>query len=209
MAGGIFTNYPFELNAKCVIFSIIIIGLFFYQPPEMNIYWKSFTSFVLFVGAYVSMAWYDYKFDCQKLALKKSTNPIGITDKLKPPAHSPGQTDRTKLTSEEKDLDWALINIYHLLILTPLFLYAGINKDAANPITSILLIANFAFAILYHGVRVQRKFNLISWAHIIVSLGGIYLSIQDKKPDWFYSSLIGIGIYTGLKHGMHLMQTFH
>ena len=31
----------------------------------MNIYWKSFTSFVIFVVAYVAMAWYDYKFDCE------------------------------------------------------------------------------------------------------------------------------------------------
>ena len=63
MSGGIYPNYPFELNPKCVIFSIIIIGLFFYQPPNMNIYWKLVTTFVLFVISYVSMAWYDYKFD--------------------------------------------------------------------------------------------------------------------------------------------------
>jgi hypothetical protein len=63
MAGGIFPNYPFELNIKCVIFSAIIIGLFFYCPPDMNIFWKIFISFVLFVIAYVALAWYDYKFD--------------------------------------------------------------------------------------------------------------------------------------------------
>jgi hypothetical protein len=209
MAGGIFPNYPFELNAKCVIFSIIIIGLFFYKPPEMNIYWKSFTSFVLFVLAYVSMSWYDYKFDCQKLALKKSASSLGITGLFKPPAHTPSQTDKSKMTPEEKDLDWALINVYHLLILAPLFLYVGINKNESNQVSIILLIVNFAFAILYHGVRVFTKFNFISWAHILVSVGGIYLSTQDKKPDWFFNTLIGLGIYAGLKHGMYLTQTFH
>ena len=209
MAGGIFTNYPFELNAKCVIFSIVIIGLFFYQPPDMNIYWKSFTAFVLFVISYVSMAWYDYKFDCQKLALKKSTSSFGITGKFKPPSHSESQLDRTKMTKEEKDLDWTLINIYHLIILTPLLLYIGINKDSSNSMTNILLIANFAFAILYHGVRAARKFNIISWVHIAFSVGGIYMLIKEKKPDWFYNSLIGVGIYTGIKHGMYLTQTFH
>lgn len=209
MSGGIFPNYPFELNAKCVIFSIIIIGLFFYQPPDMNIYWKSFTAFVLFVISYVSMAWYDYKFDCQKLALKKSSSSLGITGKFKPPAHTPSQLDRTKMSTEEKDLDWTLINIYHLLILAPLLLYIGINKDGSNTITNILLIANFAFAILYHGMRIAREFNVISATHVAVSLGGIYLLFKDKKPEWFYNSLIGIGIYTGLKHGMYLTQTFH
>jgi hypothetical protein len=75
--------------------------------------------------------------------------------------------------------------------------------------TNILLIANFAFAILYHGVRAARNFNIISIAHIVVSIGGIYLLIKEKRPDWFYNTLIGIGIYTGLKHGMYLTQTFH
>lgn len=209
MAGGIFTNYPFELNPKCIIFSIIIIGLFFYQPPDMNIYWKIVISFILFVVSYVSMAWYDYKFECQKLALKKSASSVNITGHFKPPAHTESQTDRTKTTKEEKDLEWALINVYHLLILAPLFLYIGINKDAAKPIASVLLIASFAFAIIYHGVRIAREFNMISLIHVIVGLGGIFLLVREKKPNWFYNSLIGIGIYTGLKHGMYLTQTFH
>lgn len=209
MTGGIFTNYPFELNAKCVIFSIIIIGLFFYEPPVMNIYWKIFSAFILFVISYVGMAWYDYKFDCQKLALKKSASSLGITDKLKPPVHSESQLDKTKLSKEEKDLDWILINIYHLIILAPLLIYVGINKNESNQMTYILLIANFAFALLYHGVRIARRFNIISLSHIIVSIGGIYLLIKEKKPNWFYNSLIGIGIYAGLKHGIHLTQIFH
>jgi len=209
MAGGIFTNYPFELNPKCIIFSIIIIGLFFYQPHDMNIYWKLLVSFILFVVSYVSMAWYDYKFECQKLALKKSASSVNITGNFKPPAHTESQTDRTKATKEEKDLEWALINVYHLLILAPLFLYVGIKKDAAKPMASVLLIANLAFAIVYHGVRIAREFNMISLIHVIVGLVGIFLLVRDKKSDWFYNSLIGIGIYTGLKHGMYLTQTFH
>ncbi len=209
MAGGLFPNYPFELNAKCVIFSIIIIGLFFYKPPEMNIYWKSFSAFALFVLSYVSMAWYDYKFDCQKLALKKSTSELGLTGYLKPPAHTPSQTDKSKITKNEEDLDWALINAYHLLILTPLFLYVGLNKSESSQMTDVLLISNFAFGIIYHIVRVLNKFNFISAAHVLVGIIGIYFSLQSVKPDWFYNSLIGLGIYTGLKHGIYLTQTFH
>ncbi len=209
MAGGLFPNYPFELNAKCVIFSIIIIGLFFYQPPDMNIYWKVFVSFILFVISYVSMAWYDYKFDCQKLALKKSTSSLGITGLLKPEAHTESQTDRSKLTKEEKDLDWALINLYHLLILTPSLLYVGINKNESNQTSIVLLIVNFAFAIVYHGVRLGRKFNVISLAHVLISIIGIFYSLKTSRPDWFYHALIGTSIYTGLKHGLYLTQIFH
>ncbi len=209
MAGGLFPNYPFELNPKCIIFSIIIIGLFFYEPPTMNIYWKSFTSLILFVLSYVSMAWYDYKFDCQKLALKKSSSTAGITGQFKPPAHTPSQTDKTKMTKEENDLEWLLINAYHLLILTPLFLYVSINKDSSNQTSIILLIVNFIFAIGYHGVRLARDFNMVSFGHVLISLIGIYFSLKSTRPDWFYNGLMGVSLYAGLKHGLHIMKSFH
>lgn len=209
MAGGIFPNYPFEVNAKCVIFSIIVIGLFFYSPPKMNNYWKSFTGFLLFVFAYVLMAWYDYKFECQKLALKKGTSPYGITGQLKPPAHTESQIDSSKMTQKEKSLEWTLINILHLLIISPLFLYVGINKNESHPTTNILLIASFSFAILYHGFRFARNFNIPSAAHIIISIIGIYYSLLSEKPLWFYNSLMSIGIYAGLSHGLYLTQLYH
>jgi hypothetical protein len=208
MAGGIFQNYPFELNAKCVIFSIVIIGLFFYKPPNMNIYYNLLLSFVLFVVSYVGMAWYDYSFECQKLALKKSSSNIGITDKFKPKPHSESQLNRSKMTKEERKLDWTLINIYHLFLVVPIFMYVGIQKDKTNQLGYILLIINFIFAILYHAVRVFNKFNFISWAHIILSIGGIYYSIKKDKPNWFYTSCIGIAIYTALKHGNYLLKLF-
>lgn len=207
MAGGIFPNYPFEVNIKCVIFSIIIIALFFYQPPKMNIYWKSFSAFLLFVLAYVAMAWYDYIFNCQKLALKKSQN--GVTDKLKPEPHTLSQTDRSKTTPEEEDLEWRLINLFHILVTVPLLIYVGINKNESNQLSIILLISAFLFAIVYHGVRLQKKFNSISLLHILFSVPIIYYLYQEKRPEWFYGGLIGLAGYTGLKHGLYLIQAFH
>ena len=209
MAGGIFPNYPFELNPKCVIFSIIIIGLFFYKPPEMDYKIKLFISFILFVLSYVSMAWYDYKFDCQKLALKKSASSAGITGYFKPPVYNEAQVDRSKLSSEEIKLDRILISVYHLLILAPIFIYVGLNKNNSQPSSNILIIINFAFAILYHGVRLARQINAISLLHVLVGIIGIYLTVKDNKPNWYYNTLTGIGIYTGIKHGLNLTQLFH
>ena len=210
MAGGIFPNYPFELNPKCIIFSIIIIGLFFYKPPELQIYWKLMIAFILFVLSYVGLAWYDYTFDCTTLALKKSTSPIGITGYFKPPSYTQSQTDKSKLTNNEKDLEWILISLVHLLIIAPLFLYVGMSKDVdTNEINNILLIVVFAFAVLYHGVRVIEKIDIISITHIIIGIIGIYYSAQTDKSKWFYNILSAIGVYAGLKHGYYLTQTFH
>lgn len=209
MAGGIFPNYPFQLNIKCVIFSIIIISLFFYKPPNVNNYWKIFISLVLFVVSYVAMAWYDYKFECQKLALKRGTNTAGITQKFKPPTHTESQRDMSKATKEENALELYLIHIYHILVITPLLLYVGINKNNTPPNAFILIIANLLFALLYHLPRFMRDYNVVSIGHIIMAIIGTYLSMLSKKPDWYFTSLLGLSAYVGVKHGYKLMQLSH
>lgn len=209
MAGGLFPNYPFELNIKCVIFSGIIIGLFFYCPPKMNIGWNIFISFILFVVAYVAMAWYDYKFECMKLALKRGTNPAGITSKFKPETHTESQGDRSKMTADEKKLEYLLLNLYHVFIVTPVAIYIGLNGDMASNTSIIFLFVNFMFAFIYHIVRVLRKFNGVSMGHVIFSIvGGGYL-LLSKRPQWFYYSILGLGGYAGMKHGYELMIKSH
>ena len=36
MSGGIFPGYPFTLNIKCIIFSLIIMAIYTYCPPKVN-----------------------------------------------------------------------------------------------------------------------------------------------------------------------------
>ena len=113
------------------------------------------------------------------------------------------------------NLEWILIILFHLVILAPLFLYVGVYKQFNidnsndNSITNILLIAVFAFDILYHGVKVIERINIISITHIIVGIIGIYYSVQTEKPKGFYNLLSAIGVYAGLKHGYYLIQTFN
>jgi hypothetical protein len=214
MAGGLFKNYPFELNIKCVIFSTIIIALFFYQPPEMSLIWKCFIAVLLFVIAYVAMAWYDYKFECTKLALKRGSKG-GITTMLKPQPHVESQTDPSKVTTDEKQLTMSLINIYHIFIVTPLLLYVGINgliggKTEMSMQTSVvILIANFAFAILYHIVRVLRKFNGVSLGHVLGGIISIVFLLMKQRPIPFYYFLIFVAFYALFTHGYKLMISSH
>lgn len=209
MAGGIFPNYPFELNAKCVIFSIIIIIIFFYCPPKMSLSLSIIISFLIFVIAYVAMAWYDYQFECIKLALKKGTSKYGITGLFKPQAYSESQINSSKLSKEEKKLDYILITLLHLCIIAPLFLYIGIQKDNSNPTSIIAIIMISLFAILYHSVRILRKYNDISLGHIILASYLIIFSMMTKKYLFYYYSLILLGIYIGFKHGINLIKISH
>ena len=218
MAGGLFKNYPFELNIKCVIFSTIIIALFFFHPPDMSIIWKCFVALLLFVIAYVAMAWYDYKFECSKLALKRGSKG-GVTTLLKPETHTDSQTDRSKDTPDEQKLMMALMNVYHLFIIAPLLIYIGIKGNVnvsengkgqgQYQMAIVLLIANLAFAILYHIVRVLRRFNGVSLGHVIGGVVGIIYLLLSKRPQWFYYVLIFIAVYAGLKHGYELMAKSH
>ena len=62
MAGGLFKR-PFTFNLKCIIFSIICMSLLLIKPTFKNNYYLYFTLFLVFVIAYVAMAWYDYYFN--------------------------------------------------------------------------------------------------------------------------------------------------
>lgn len=209
MAGGIFPNYPFVLNPKCVVFSGIIIWLFFYVPPQMNLYWKVFISFILFVIAYVSMAWYDYKFECQKLALRRGTSQYSITQKLKPPTHTDSQRDPSKETKDETRLNLIIIHLYHILFIAPLLLYIGLKKQNATPNAFMFLIVNLIFAMLYHIPRFIRHYNYVSLAHILAGIGGIFFLIKKNRPPFFYTLSLIFSAYVALKHGFELMKISH
>jgi len=209
MAGGIFTNYPFVLNPKCVVFSSIIIALFFYCPPSMNIQLKLLISFLLFIVSYVSMAWYDYKFECQKLALRRGTNKYSITQQFKPPAHTKSQTDPSKETKDEALLNANIIHVYHIFIIAPLLLYIGLQKQNASEYGYLFLIVNIMFAIIYHFPRFIRNYNYISLAHLFGGSIGIYYALIKNRPKTFYILMSIFSAFVVLKHGFQLMEAFH
>ena len=59
MSGGIFPGRPFEVNIKCVLFTMLIAGGYWYLPSK-NLYILIF----LLWSPYIAMAWYDYSYDC-------------------------------------------------------------------------------------------------------------------------------------------------
>lgn len=208
MAGGIFPNYPFQLNIKCVIFSFIIISLFFYKPPELDIIWKFYISIILFIISYIAMAWYDYKFQCQKLALKRGTNDKSLTQIIKPPMHTKSQKDMSQATKEENFLEQNLLHAYHAFIVSPLLIFIGTYKNNTSENVFLLLNISLFFVILYHLPRILRKFNFISFGHIIMTLAIAIITIKKNKPNWFFELLSGLGIYAGVKHSFYIIKNY-
>jgi hypothetical protein len=60
MSGGIFPGYPFRFNIKCIIFTLVIAGGYWYLPKK-NIF---ILVFLLWLP-YISLAWYDYMYQCR------------------------------------------------------------------------------------------------------------------------------------------------
>jgi hypothetical protein len=60
MSGGIFPDRPFAFNIKCIIFTLIMAGGYWYLPKK-----NWFILIFLLWAPYVSLAWYDYIYDCR------------------------------------------------------------------------------------------------------------------------------------------------
>ena len=157
MSGGIFPGYPFTLNIKCIIFSIIIMVIYTIKPPKLTLVPSLSVYFVIFVISYVALAWYDYYYVCSQLPLHKSTT--GITDYLKPPAHEPEKQINHLFSQKEMDKNNTMIYILHLLIIVPLLLFIGIKRMHTPKEAFYILIVLAAFTSVYHG------FRLLSTSH--------------------------------------------
>lgn len=91
MAGGIFPGAPFRFNIKCVVFTLIVAGGYWFLPAK-NIWMLGF--FLWF--PYLALAWYDWSYACQD-RLEPTIVPFGryMWLPFKPPGY---QADYLKLS---------------------------------------------------------------------------------------------------------------
>jgi hypothetical protein len=110
MAGGIFPGRQFEFNIKCIIFTALIASGYWYFPYH-SIYVLIFLLWI----PYVSLAWYDYSYNCEN-KLKYTFFPFGryIFLPFKPAEYQKTYTD---LTPEQKQEIVGLDHIYGWTIL--------------------------------------------------------------------------------------------
>ena len=150
MAGGLFGR-PLVFNMKCIVFSLICMALFLYNPEFKNDYYMYLTLFSIFIIAYVAMAWYDYFYNCDIAPLKRGEK--GITRLMKP--------DAQQECDNKEDISARRIIIYlsHLLFIVPLLVYISINKDKINPIVYPLLGVLAVFTAGYHGSYLMTSFH--------------------------------------------------
>jgi hypothetical protein len=59
MAGGLYPGRPFAFNVKCIVFTALVAGGYWWLPPR-NVWVLA----VLLWLPYIAMAWYDHFYDC-------------------------------------------------------------------------------------------------------------------------------------------------
>ena len=98
MAGGIFDTQPFSLNIKCIIFTLLIAGGYWYTPKK-----KIWILVALLYFPYLALAWYDYYYKCQDGLLQPTVFPFG--EYLYLPYKPPDYKDRyNQMPQERKDM---------------------------------------------------------------------------------------------------------
>lgn len=109
MAGGLFPGAPFRFNVKCVIFTALLAGGYWYLPPKNLV-----VLLLLLWLPYLAMAWYDYAYECR--GLKPTIVPFGryIWLPFKPPTY---QQEYTKLADSQIQ---AMDSLDHLIGWTAL-----------------------------------------------------------------------------------------
>lgn len=148
MAGGLFGR-PLVFNEKCIFFSLICMMLYLYKPSYENKFVLYLTLFVIFVVAYVAMAWYDYYFNCDLIRFKRGTH--SLTGLFKPPHDG----EKKKYEGEEKEKveisrKQILIYLAHILFIVPLILYVAYYKNKVNAYVYPTLVVLAVFTLLYH-----------------------------------------------------------
>lgn len=101
MAGGLFPGYPFKFNLKCVVFTALLAGGYWYLPR------RNLVVLVLLLWLpYIALAWYDYMYKCQQ-ALGPTLVPFGqyVWLPFKPPSYKAEYDSNTKLQEAYRGMD--------------------------------------------------------------------------------------------------------
>lgn len=152
MSGGIFTTRPFHVNPKCVWFAIIVMLAYWYLVPNPNTWLLPILASV----AYVSMAWYDFLYNCKDQLYPGSF--LEYTAIFKPEATTRAK-EKGKLNSgsalraDQSAAYMESVYFFHALFIAPLLIYAGYKGNEADPRTFGVLLGSGVIALLYHGFR--------------------------------------------------------
>ena len=217
MAGGIFVDQPFHPNPKCLIFAFALM-LAYWALPQRN----PFLLPLIFVIAYVSMAWYDHMYNCDMKMYSGKYSGI-LTSPMKPQHREENKENKDKdLLKDQEKKYRQKVNLLHILAINPIFIYIGFYGTKSNPMLYPLILGVALLALAYHGARmfvdrevtscpeekkdeVKTEISYLKSVYImhvaaIVPLL-VYVGIKGNKSDVrVFPILLAIGIVSNIYH---------
>ena len=149
MAGGIFTNRPFQPNPKCIVYSFIVIALYYYTATRVHSF-NNFMIIPIFIVSYVSLAYYDFLYNCDTI-MKTGDSIIspGTLDAV----FKPNEGNDDNLLDDQEKAYKSKTYLFHLLAVMPLLLYVGYNGPETNEKVYPVVLSAGVMAGAYHGFK--------------------------------------------------------
>jgi len=158
MAGGIYTNRPFEANPKCIVMGLAACMMYWFLPAQRN----PFMLPIIFIIVYIIMAWYDWLYNCNTKMYTGYGTPVGWFDSIfkpqrrdevyKDPKDPAYKRDIYLLPNQERHYKM-MVYVFHLLAVAPIAIYIGIKGKDAHEKAFGPLLALGGMAAAYHGFK--------------------------------------------------------
>jgi len=156
MAGGIFKDRPFVFNPKCIVFSLYSSLLFVAGGGKNPLIMA-----LIFIMAYVLMAWYDYMFECSDLLnsgvgrVNSNASPIFKPQYREKDRDTKKDMDEKELVEDQEQAYLQKVYFFHAVIVAPLLMYVGYYGAKSNNNVWGLLGGMGGVAFMYHGLRLK------------------------------------------------------
>jgi len=182
MAGGIFKSQPFHPNIKCIIFSFIMIAFYWLSvhfASSKHSHRPNFWMFpLIFIIAYVAMAWYDAYYRCDEDSIMYSGS-FGVSatslfkDQLREKQHKDTVLDQESMYQKN-------VYLFHVLFVVPILLYVGYQgyKGKISSDWYAVLFVVGVSALVYHGYRL---FDPRQTCNIMMDAQGNITSIKKNE----------------------------
>jgi hypothetical protein len=153
MAGGIFVDQPYHPNPKCLLFSAIIMALYWFSPVKKN----KFLLPVIFTISYVAMAWYDYRYNCDTIMYSGTSIGPNTFDAIFKPQRRDEKPDKSKKILPNQEQEYLKrVYLFHLIAIAPLLIYVGYKGNKVNPKFFPVVLSIGVMAGVYHGIRIFK-----------------------------------------------------
>ena len=155
MSGGIFVNKPFAFNIKCIIFGIAMIFFYWFASKSNNTNYWLFP--LIFIIAYIIIAWYDELYNCDDRLRSGTYGPISVVDSVFKPQLRRVDMNLVDSAPSQEALYKRNVYLFHALFAMPLFMYLTYGKGGLYAVGFGLATLGF----VYHIFRLYEHLMII------------------------------------------------